>query len=393
MEFQRIMSSTVSLRTQTLVAALVVGSGIGLWVAREPVPAAVVKLFSKSTSEAPGREGRGGVVPVVAGRVGEARDDLKFSGIGTARALAHVTLYPAVAGEVEEVRFAPGTRVEKGAVVYRLEDRQARLAVDLAKSKLDGAKRVLQRAEMLEQRNVQSMARVLDARTIVEQAEVELRQAEAVLEDHSIEAPFTGIVGISHVEVGDRVTSSTALVNLDNRSRLVVEFDMPEVYLPRLEIGRALEVRTPGFRRRTFEGHIAGIDSRVDPRKRTVVVRAEVDNGDDLLRPGMSFSIDLVLPGKPYPSVPDLALQFANDGNYVWRLEGEKAERVRVEIVKRVSDEVLVSGGLKPGDPIVLEGVQRLRPGRKVRRVGPEAPVARPAPAKNASAAQAKEQR
>ena len=78
---------------------------------RSLLPGAISKL-AKSTSEAPGREGRGGVVPVVAGRVGEAHDDLKFSGIGTARALAHVTLYPAVAGEVEEVRFAPGTWVE-----------------------------------------------------------------------------------------------------------------------------------------------------------------------------------------------------------------------------------------------------------------------------------------
>lgn len=387
------MSSPMSLRTQTLVAALVVALGIGLWVAREPVSAAVIKLFSTPTGEVRGRRNGGAAVPVVAGRVGEARDDLRFSGVGTARALAHVTLYPAVSGAVEEVRFKPGTRIDTGEILYRLEDRQARLAVDLARSKLDGAKRVLKRAELLQQRNVQSMARVLDARTIVEQAEVELRQAEAVLEDHTIEAPFTGKLGISRVEVGDRVTAATALVNLDNRSKLVVEFAIPEVYLPRLQVGRDLEVRTPAFRRRTFQGRIAGIDSRVDPKKRTVVVRAQVDNSEDLLRPGMSFAIDLVLEGRPYASVPDLALQFSNDGNYVWRLDGEKAERVPVEIVKRVGDHVLVSGALKPGDPIVLEGVQRLRPGRKVRRIGSDVPIARSGAAKNASATPGKERR
>lgn len=375
------MSSSVSLRTQTLIAVLVVGLGIGLWLAREPVSAAVIKLFGAKSEEARAQRGeRGGAVPVVIGEVGEARDDLTFSGVGTARALAHVTLYPAVSGEIKQVLFKSGDKVAKGAAVYRLDDRQARLAVALARSKLDGARRLLQRAELLEQRNVQSMAPVLDARTAVEQAEVELRRAEATLDDHTIEAPFNGILGISRVELGDRVTAATPLVTLDDRTKLVVEFDIPEVYLPRLIADRPLEVRTPGFSRRTFNGRISGIDSRVDPERRTVVVRAEVDNADDLLRPGMSFEIDLVLEGRPYPRVPDLALQFGNEGNYVWRVKDGAAERVTVEIIKRVADHVLVSGDLKRGDPIVLEGVQRLRPGRKVRQLeGGEPDAQKPA--------------
>ncbi len=389
------MSSSVSMRTQTLIAVLVVGLGIGLWLAREPVSAAVIKLFGNKAGETrAGRGDRGGAVPVVVGEVGQARDDLLFAGVGTARALAHVTLFPAVSGELREVLLKPGDRVEKGAPVFKLDDRQARLSVALSRSRLEGAKRLLERAERLEERNVQSMAPVLDARTAVEQAEVELRRAEATLQDHTIEAPFDGIVGIPRVEVGDRVSPTTALVNIDNRSKLVVEFDVPEVFVPRLSIGRALEVRTPGFKRRVFAGQISGIDSRVDPQRRTIVVRAEVDNGEDLLRPGMSFSIDLVLEGKPYPKIPDLALQFATDGNYIWRLKDGAAERVSVEIVKRVSDDVLVSGDLKQGDLIVLEGVQRLRPGRKVRRVDPGNPgTDKSRSNKNASAKPAAERR
>lgn len=389
------MSSSLSMRTQTLIAVLIVGLGIGLWLAREPVSAAVIKFFGNKAGEArAGRGGRGGAVPVVVGEVGQARDDLVFAGVGTARALAHVTLYPAVPGELREVFFKPGDKVEKAAPVFKLDDRQARLSVDLTRSRLDGAKRLLDRAERLQQRNVQSMAPVLDARTAVEQAEVELRRAEATLQDHTIEAPFDGIVGIPRVEVGDRVSPTTALVNIDNRSKLIVEFDVPEVFVPRLAKGRALDVRTPGFSRRVFKGQISGIDSRVDPQRRTIVVRAEVGNGEDLLRPGMSFSIDLVLDGKPYPKIPDLALQFANDGNYVWRLKDDAAERVSVEIIKRISDDVLVSGDLKPGDPIVLEGVQRLRPGRKVRRVDPGNPANNKSGSnKNASAKPAAERR
>jgi RND family efflux transporter MFP subunit len=212
------------------------------------------------------------------------------------------------------------------------------------------------------------------------------------LQDHTIEAPFDGVVGIPRVEVGDRVSATTALVNIDDRSKLVVEFDVPEVFVPRLSMGRDLDVRTPGFPQRVFKGVVSGIDSRVDPQRRTIVVRAEVDNANDLLRPGMSFAIDLVLEGKPHPRIPDLALQFSNDGNFVWRLKGETVEKVSVEIIKRISDEVLVSGNLKPGDPIVLEGVQRLRPGRKVRRVDPDASE-KSESGKNASARPATERR
>jgi RND family efflux transporter MFP subunit len=389
------MSSSVSMRTQTVVAVLIAGLGIGLWLVREPVSAAVIKLFASKAGEVQsGRSGRGGAVPVVVGRVGEARDDLAFAGVGTARALAHVTLYPAVPGELRRVLVSAGDKVAKGAPVFQLDDRQARLAIDLARSRLDGAKRLLERAERLQQRNVQSMAPVLDARTAVEQAEVELRRAEVTLQDHTIEAPFSGVVGIPRVEVGDRVSPTTALVNIDNRSKLIVEFDVPEVFVPRLTMGRELDVRTPGFPLRVFKGRISGVDSRVDPERRTIVVRAEVDNAEDLLRPGMSFAIDLVLEGKPYPRIPDLALQFSNDGNYVWRLKEDAAQRVRVEIIKRVSDDVLVAGDLKPGDPIVLEGVQRLRPGRKVRRVDPAAPVAaKDATGKKASAGPAAQRR
>ena len=111
------------------------------------------------------------------------------------------------------------------------------------------------------------------------------KTAQVALTDHSIKAPFDGIVGIASVDVGDRVTTSTRLVTLDDRSQLTVEFDVPEQYLPRLSRGMQVKVRTPGFTDRAFNGKIGGIDSRVHPTRRTVTVRATVDNSKDLLRP------------------------------------------------------------------------------------------------------------
>lgn len=361
------MRQPVPFANQCLVAALILAVGGIAWVAREPVAAAVSGLFGSAPDTARKAKKRGRrAVPVVLQAVDEGRNDLAFSGIGTARALRHVTLYPAVSGEVVKVHIRAGDRIAAGARIIDLDIRQAQLAVDMASSKLKGARRILDRADSLRRKKVLSEARVIDAQNLVDQAEVELKTAEVALTDHTIKAPFAGVVGIASVDVGDRVTPASILVTLDDRSKLTVEFEVPEEYLPRLSVGLTLDVRTPGFAERVFNGVVGGIDSRVHPTRRTVLVRAEVANPDDLLRPGMSFAIDLQLPGKTHPRIPDLALQFSQRGNYVWLVDAGKAKRVAVKIVRRDANAVLVEGDVKPGDRIVIEGVQRLRPGRRV---------------------------
>lgn len=363
------MRQPAPLARQGLIAALILLVGGVIWFAREPVAAAVSGLFQSAHEKAgkANKRGRGRrAVPVVVQAVDQGRNDLAFSGIGTARALRHVTLYPAVSGEVVKLHTRAGQRIGAGARIIDLDVRQAQLAVDMATSKLKGARRLLDRADSLRRKRVLSDARVIDAQNLVDQAEVELKTAEVALTDHTIKAPFAGVVGIASVDVGDRVTPTTILVTIDDRSKLTVEFEVPEEYLPRLSTGMTLDVRTPGFANRIFDGVVGGIDSRVHPTRRTVLVRAEVANPDDLLRPGMSFAIDLQLPGKTYPRIPDLALQFSQRGNYVWLIDGGKSKRVAVKIVRRDSNTVLVEGDVKPGDRIVIEGVQRLRPGRRV---------------------------
>jgi membrane fusion protein (multidrug efflux system) len=368
------MRRPLSLWLQGLVAVIVLVAGAALWVARGPVAAAVSSVFSTGAEQPKGRVNRGKkrrgrgnrAVPVVIEKVAQGRNDLVFSGIGTARAVHHITLYPGVSGEVVKVFIRAGDRVKKGGELIKLDIRQAQLAVDMAQSKLQIAQRLVGRADRLRRSRVQSQAKVLDATTLADQARVQLKTAQVSLTDHTIKAPFAGVVGIASVGVGDRVTPATALVTLDDRSLLTVEFDVPEQYLPRLSNGMQLDVRTPGFADRTFVGKIDGIDSRVHPTRRTVVVRAAVSNAKDILRPGMSFEVDLKLPGANYPRIPDLALQFSQAGNYIWLIVENKAKRVPVKIVRRDSNTVLVRGELQPGDTIVIEGVQRLRPGRPV---------------------------
>jgi RND family efflux transporter MFP subunit len=139
-----------------------------------------------------------------------------------------------------------------------------------------------------------------------------------------------------------------------------------ERLLSRLKQDMPVTARTPTFRDRDIEGSINKIDSRVDPVSRTVRVRAAFPNTDDSLRPGMSFFVQLDLPGEMLASVPELALQWQDGESFIWRVTDGKAERVTVTTKRRLNNKVLIEGDVQPGDVVVVEGVQRLRPGRLV---------------------------
>ena len=230
---------------------------------------------------------------------------------------------------------------------------------------------MLDRSEFLKKRSVQSKARVEDAQTSKERAELELLQARAARRDLNLIAPFDGVVGIANVEVGERVTTTMPLVSLDDRSEVLIEFEVAEKYLSRIDVGHAVSGQTPSYDGREFAGAVEFIDSRVDPTSRTVKVRAAIPNTDDVLRPGMSFVVEVRLPGDAYVEVPELSLQWRKGESYVWIVEDDKARKVLVTVKARLNSTILVDGNLKPGQLVVVEGVQRLRPGRAVEYTAP----------------------
>ena len=305
-------------------------------------------------------------VPVIVEAVGEARDEILIEAIGTARALRSVTLFPDADGEVVAVSVSAGEAVAEGQVVMRLDDQNALLAVAVAETRVAEAESALDRAKQLRRANILAQANVRDAEIIVERSKLELRQAEEALADRTLKAPFAGIVGIAKVEVGDRVTTESEIVTLDDRSTLWVEFELAERYLSRLSLGMALTARTPTFPDRRVDGRVEKIDSRVDPLSRTVLIRAAFRNDEDVLRPGMSFFVSLQLPGPQLASVPELALQWEAGESYLWRIVGGLAERVEVTARRRFDNRVLIEGDIRPGELVVIEGVQRLRAGRPV---------------------------
>lgn len=360
------MAKPWSLTSQIVILAIAFGIGGAAFLARDHLGEALANLQNAPEPEEKSNSHKSQSAPVIVAKVGEQRDDLLIAAIGTARAKRSVTIFSKSEGEIISFPVASGDRVTEGQELLKLDLTNATLAVDYARKAVDDAQQKHERALYLRRKNVSSTANVEDAAIAVDRAKIQLRQAEEALSERTIRAPFNGLVGIPKVELGDRINTQTELLTLDDRSELYVEFKVPEKFLPRIELGDRLEGRTPGYAGKSFAGIIGNIDSRIDPVSRTIMVRAIFPNGDDLLRPGMSFTIDLPLPGDVYPFVPELSLQWNQGDSYVWLVKDNKAKRTVVTTIRRKNEIVLIDGPLKAGDLVVTEGVQRLRDGKDV---------------------------
>jgi membrane fusion protein (multidrug efflux system) len=287
----------------------------------------------------------------------------RVEAVGTSRANRSITLFPAVSGEVVKVRFQSGQYVEAGDVLLELDQRDQKLAVELAEVRLAEAQRLFERYQESAATGA-TLPTVLDAaRTELDAARIALDRARISLEDRVIEAPFSGFVGISDIDVGDRIQTSTAITTLDDRSTLLVSFSVPEMMSGKISVGDDVAISTWSVNDAKALGEVINIDSRINPDTRTFITRARINNQKDDLRPGMSFRVVLELAGDSFPKLAEISLQWGADGSYVWLVRDGKVSRMPVDIVQRQKGKVLVETNLAAGDLIVVEGIQRLRPG------------------------------
>ncbi len=308
--------------------------------------------------------------PVVIAPVAFEPEHLRLDAVGTSRALRSVTLFPEIAGLVDEVAFTSGQRVEAGDLLLSLDTRDEKLALELAEVRLADAQRLAERYARAGGSDAIPITDVEAAETALKAARIERDRAQVALEDRYVRAPFAGWVGLTDVEIGDRVDPSIPVTTLDDRSSLLVNFDVPELMLGAVQAGEAVAVSPWSGTAEKVLGEVTDIGSRIDPMTRSVVARARVPNVDDRLRPGMSFRVELRIEGRDFPVVPEVALQWGAEGAYVWTLDEGRARRVGVDIVQRLEGRVLIDAELDVDDRIVTEGVQSMREGRAIDPVG-----------------------
>lgn len=338
-----------------------------------------------------GGRGPGGPSPVTTAAATDAMTNDRVTAIGTAEAMQSVVVFPRSTGMVDEIRFRSGQSVAAGEVLVRLDADAERIALERAEVTLADARAKVERYERLAANSSISSVERDTARSELAAAELAVREARLALDRREVKAPFAGVVGLTAVEIGAMVSATTEIATIDDRSTLKVEFRIPESVAAKASLGQTVTATTPSRPDQTFEGEVTALGSRIEADSRTLVVQATIDNAEDLLRPGMSFLVTLRFDGDARVAVPALSVQWDRDGSYVWRVEDGKVSRVGIAIVERNADQVLVEGPLEAGDTVVVEGVQRLRPGAAIADAGtaadaPGASPAAPAPLSPAEA-------
>lgn len=290
--------------------------------------------------------------------------------VGTAEALKSVDIFPAAADKVTGIYFEPGSWVKKGQILMQLDARRQKAALERAKIVLKDTRLALTRLEQSSDRGAVAQSAIDDAKTAEALAQVAVTDAQTDLDDRVLVAPFSGYVGLTDVEVGDRITTQTMITTLDDRSLLFINFSAPESSISVVNQNTRVSVQPWTNRELTLQASVAQVDSRLNIQDRTIRVRAQLQNDEDVYRPGMSFRVNLVMAGDEYAVIPESGLSWGANGAYVWKVENDQAVKVSVQIKQRLRGRILVDGDLSVGDTLIVEGIQRLRQGQKVSAVG-----------------------
>ncbi len=292
----------------------------------------------------------------------------RIEALGTTRANESVVITADVMGRVEQVNFRDGMKVRQGSnlIVLDFEEEQAQLAA---------ARANLETQQTKHDRLVQLVAQQSAARIELDEQINRLRAAEARLDiarvrfdDRTIQAPFSGYVGIRDVSPGALISPGTQIATLDDLSVIKLDFSVPEVFLGALRRGQSIVASSVAYPERTFRGEVTTIDSRVDPVTRAVLARAELSNDSTLLKPGMLINVTLIANRTEALVVPEESLVPQDDNQYVYVVNRHgQARQVEVEIGRRRPGLVEIVKGVQAGDKVVTEGVDNISTDTEVR--------------------------
>lgn len=318
--------------------------------------------------------------------------------IGTVRAADGVNLTFQIDGVVKEVYFKPNQLVKKGDLLVQLDDEIQKADLAATKAEAELSEQNYKRAQTLRTQGVGAVSNVDTTSAALSSARANVAKAQATLDLKRLVAPFTGVIGISRVDIGQFMAPGTVVATLQNVDTMRVDFTVPEQELKNLSIGQEVQIGASA-KDYNFKGKIIGIDPKIDPSSRLVSVRAQVDNSDKSLVPGQFVHVRVILPDEDNVIVlPLTSVVTSLYGDYVFTVVKKDAAKdagkdanketdkdttadtaaaaeakdkqddfvlhqVFVKLGRRTGNNVEVLSGVKDGDIVVTAGQNRLSNG------------------------------
>lgn len=296
--------------------------------------------------------------------------------IGSVIAVRGVLVTADLPGIVEKINFDSGNAVKQGDVLVQLDTRQERAQLADAEAQRELTRLNYARWQQLMKEGVVSRMDYDRANADQRQAEAKVAEIRATIERKTIRAPFSGILGIRQVNLGQYLAAGSPIVPLQSLNPIYVNFSVPQDAVPHLRTGQKVRATTSGDEGTAFAGVLTAIDSVIDQATRNVQAQATLPNPGGKLRPGMFVETQLTLGGsEAVIALPASAISYAPYGDSVFVLSnlkgpnGKEYPGVRQQFVKvglTRGDEVAVLSGVKPGDEVVSSGVFKLRNGAAV---------------------------
>jgi membrane fusion protein (multidrug efflux system) len=291
--------------------------------------------------------------------------------IGTAAAIEGVTVGADLPGTIDKIHFESGQTVHEGDVLVELDIRQERAQLANLEAQRDLAKINYGRSEQLVQAGVISRSEYDNAAAQQKATEAQVGDIRAAIARKTIHAPFTGVLGIRQVSLGQYLAAGQAIVSLQSINPIYVNFGVPQQDAPKMGIGHSVSVTSTDLPGTGFAGKITALDSVINEQTRNIQVQSTLQNPGGKIRPGMYMQVELPL-GKPRDVIPlpASAINYAPYGDSVYVVtqmkdpKGNTYRGVKQQVVKvegSRGDQVAITSGINPGDEIVSAGVFRLR--------------------------------
>lgn len=353
------------------------------------VGAGVYYASDSQASKAPVQQAQ--AVPVIVQTVAKQKVRVWSDFSGRLHAVDAAEIRPEVSGRITEIRFEDGAQVKKGDVLLVIDPRPYQAAVAKAEANLATAKTNADFAKLESGRantllKTQAIAqRVFDERANAERvanasvkaADAELKQVNLDLEHAYVRAPISGRVSRAELTVGNLVQAgpnAPLLTSVVANGDIYADFEVDEqTYMQSIrniandhdhEREIAVEMSVQGDKGHSYKGTIYSFDNRIDPASGTIRARAKFSNTDGVLVPGMFVSVNLANGNESEALlVPESALGFDQSKQYVFVVgKDNKVAYREVTLGKEVNGKRIVLSGLEPGERIIVEGMQHVRP-------------------------------
>ena len=273
--------------------------------------------------------------------------------------------------KITKIFFHNGDKVRKGALIAQLDDSDAKADLDKSKSSLALAKTKLARINELLQREPYALSKenVDETKEEVDLAKADYQQKISAMNNYQIIAPFDGQLTTFQQSVGSHIAAGTPLVRLYSLNPVEVSYAISQKDFGKAQKDQKVSVTVDAYKDRVFYGKVNYVAPAIDEQSGRVAVRAEIDNPDFALAPGMFANIKHYFGHRVSELlIPQNSVVAENDKRFVWVVHKNRVEKRPITLGKNTnSGFVVVAKGVKEGESVVKTGIQNLKADSTIR--------------------------